>query len=166
VGGIIGFMREAKMPVLDTLKLRLSDIPLSASSQNLSLSQLPGFAFPTSALLIGAGMIVGLRVSASMLFGALLLYWIFAPHAVATGELAQPGKLLSQWSLWAGSAMMLTNGLTAFALDWKVIARSIFASGRSKNADNAPNNRQDIEVPAAWLLGGLIPLAIISIILQ
>lgn len=166
VGGIIGFMREAKLPALDTLRLRLSDIPLSASSQNLSLSQLPGFAFPTSALLIGAGMIVGLRVSASMLFGALLLYWFFAPHAVATGELAHPGKLLSQWSLWAGSAMMLTNGLTAFALDWKVIARSIFTSGRSKNADDAPNNRQDIEVPAAWLLGGLIPLAVISIILQ
>ena len=87
VGGIIGFMREAKVPVLDTLKLRLSDIPLSASSQNLSLSQLPGFAFPTSALLIGAGMIVGLRVSASMLFGACLLYTSPSPRDLSTSRM-------------------------------------------------------------------------------
>src|SRR5438874_2448829 len=42
--------------------------------------QMAGLAFEPSVLLIGAGMIVGLRVSLSMLAGGILLYYLVAPH--------------------------------------------------------------------------------------
>ena len=42
--------------------------------------QMTGLAFEPSVLLIGAGMITGLRVSLSMLLGAVLLYFVVAPR--------------------------------------------------------------------------------------
>jgi putative OPT family oligopeptide transporter len=169
LGTLTGFLREAKLSFIDKCNLRLADFPFSCQVQGVQLGQFPGFAFPTSLLLIGAGMIVGLRVASSMLVGALLLYFCFAPQAVTIGEVTHPAKLLSQWSLWAGSAIMLTNGLTAFALDWKIVARAVFATFK-KNSAGETNNQEDplqaIEVPKSWLFAGLIPLGLLSILLQ
>jgi hypothetical protein len=42
--------------------------------------QMAGLVFEPSVLLIGAGMITGLRVSLSMLLGSVLLYFVVAPR--------------------------------------------------------------------------------------
>ena len=42
--------------------------------------QMAGFAYEPSVLLIGAGMITGLRVSLSMLLGSCILYFVVAPR--------------------------------------------------------------------------------------
>ena len=44
--------------------------------------QMAGLAFEPSVLLIGAGMITGLRVSLSMLLGSVLLYFVVAPRVL------------------------------------------------------------------------------------
>lgn len=53
-----------------------------------------GWSFEPSLLLVGAGMIVGLRVSLSLLFGSALMYFVFGPwmlHYDLTHLAAHPG---------------------------------------------------------------------------
>jgi uncharacterized oligopeptide transporter (OPT) family protein len=45
-----------------------------------------GFGFEPSGLLIAAGMIVGVRVSASMLLGSVLLYFVLGPYLVGLDQ--------------------------------------------------------------------------------
>ncbi|HSY19571.1 MAG TPA: OPT/YSL family transporter, partial [Candidatus Acidoferrales bacterium] len=49
----------------------------------LARGQMAGLAFEPSVMLVGAGMITGLRVSLSMFAGSALLYYVVAPHLVA-----------------------------------------------------------------------------------
>ena len=49
----------------------------------LARGQMAGLAFEPSVLLVGAGMITGLRVSLSMFAGSALLYYVVAPHLLA-----------------------------------------------------------------------------------
>src|SRR5262249_18632448 len=57
----------------------------------LTRGQMAGLAFEPSVLLIGAGMITGLRVSLSMLFGSVLLYYVVAPQLLAM-DMAHAGE--------------------------------------------------------------------------
>jgi uncharacterized oligopeptide transporter (OPT) family protein len=70
--------------------------------------------------------------------------------------------------------MMVSSGLTAFALQWKTIVRSFTSVKISKNAanNNAAASEDDgarlasIEVPMKWLVVGLIPLIIMMVFLE
>lgn len=96
-----------------------------------------GFAFEPSALLIAAGMIVGLRISTSMLVSSLLLYVVVGPYlaaqdvATTTAALAQLGtgadaaalgaagfKLNLNWpGAWPAS---VTEGLSVVPFRWSL----------------------------------------------
>src|SRR5438552_11796722 len=97
-----------------------------------------GLAFEPSVLLIGAGMITGLRVSLSMLAGSVLLYYFVAPHVLAM-DMAQAGQAgyvgsfalkpngdfnPTRWSLWGGTSIMVFSSLTTVALQWRTFARA------------------------------------------
>ena len=56
----------------------------------LARGQMVGLGFEPSVLLVGAGMITGLRVSASMFVGSAILYYVVAPHLV-TLDVANAG---------------------------------------------------------------------------
>jgi len=56
----------------------------------LKRGQMAGLAFEPSVMLIGAGIIVGLRVSLSMFIGSVLLYYVVAPPLAAT-DMANSG---------------------------------------------------------------------------
>lgn len=134
--------------------------------------KLQGLSFEPSVLLIGAGMIVGLRVSLSMLAGSLLLYYVVAPplyqmdlaHAGAAGYVATfkvANGLLNpvRWALWGGTAIMVFSSLTSVALQWRTLARAF--SGFKQRDQSAQNDAlQAIEVPVSWLIGGLVPITI------
>ncbi len=133
-----------------------------------------GFAFEPSLLLIGAGMITGLRVSLSMLLGGVILYFFLMPalleydaaHAMETGfNVSLPAKNGTinpfRWGVWGGSALMVFSSLTALAMQWKTLARSftgLGAGGKPMAAERAA-----IEVPSDWLLYGL-PVAAAGLI--
>ncbi len=143
-------------------------VPFSAKIQGVDLSKMPLFGFEPSVLLIGAGMIVGMRVCATMMFGSVLLYFVFGPWVVNIHEIPEASKLIKGWALWGGTGLMVTSGLTAFALQWKTIARS-FGSVKTGAAptDAAEEKRiASIEVPIKWLLIGAIPLTIAMVILE
>jgi OPT family oligopeptide transporter len=140
--------------------------------------KLAGLSFEPSVLLIGAGMIVGLRVSLSMLLGSVLLYYFVAPHLYAI-DLAQAGvagyvksftvkgEVINpiRWALWGGTAIMVFSSLTSVALQWRTLAR---AFNVFKKAEKTAQNDAlaAIEVPVSWLIAGLVPIGIGLVIVQ
>lgn len=146
--------------------------------------ELIGFGFEPSVLLIAAGMIVGLRVSLTMLVGGILLYFVIAPilltadapHLLATGsgfeadyvpsiELVGGGTVyhVYRWGLWGGTALMVFSSLTTLALQWKTVARAFTKFG-DKGA--APSAHSKIEVPVSWMIAGMAPITIAMVVLQ
>ena len=168
-GAITGFLGKAEFPWFVNSGFKLPElITFGGVIKGVELAKMPAFGFEPSALLIGAGMIVGLRVSVSMLIGACLLYLVFGPMIVNMGEIPDASKLIKGWGLWPGTALLVTSGLTSFALQWKTIVKA-FASAKlaSQGAGGgAAAELAEIEVPGKWLIAGLIPLAIIMIGLQ
>lgn len=169
VGAVVGLLGKGQFKWITELHLKLPElIPFAGKSGTVQLSQLPGFGFEPSVLLIGAGMIVGLRVSASMLVGALLLYLFIGPRIIEAGDIKAPGELL-RWSLWTGTSIMVASGLTAFALQWKTILKafsSVKKAAQKGAEEGVSDPLKDIEVPAKWLLLGLIPLTLMMVFLQ
>lgn len=162
VGGSVGILRTGEFAFQKALSLKIPElIPFTFNVK--ALDSMPMLGFEPSVLLMGAGMIVGLRVSLSMLLGSLLLYFVVGPMLIQSGDIEAPEKLL-KWSLWTGTAMMVTSGLTAFAVQWKTIARAF--SGVKGGNKSALSEMDSIEVPAKWFLLGVVPLGISMAVLE
>jgi putative OPT family oligopeptide transporter len=145
---------------------------------------LVAFGFEPSVLLIAAGQIVGLRVSLSMLAASGALYFFVTPwlasidlaNAGVAGylpsiPLAGGGTLYHpvRWALWGGTAVMVFASLTSLALQWETVARSfqILRKSRSSGAgEDIDAKMAAIEVPNAWFLAGIIPIAIAMVLVQ
>ena len=189
IGGLVGGLvvgvfntSEGTLRFLDRIflktKLHLPELVPAAGYASVNGRQLLGFGFEPSALLIGAGMIIGLRVTLSMLAGSMLLYLWVGPSLIAMdaahlGETAYKISIplvgggtiyhLPRWALWGGTATMVFSSLASFALQWRTIARSFSAFWRGRNATARPvadERSAGIEVPLSWLVGGLIPITI------
>jgi OPT family oligopeptide transporter len=85
-GAIIGFLNtgEGGLKFVDKffehVKIRIPEfINFPGSAAGYRAGNPAGFGFEPSGLLIAAGMIVGLRVCASMFLGSILLYFVFGP---------------------------------------------------------------------------------------
>ena len=159
-GACIGVFSKGDYAWQKATHLKIPEfLPFTFSWSGINMSRMQTFGFEPSSLLIGAGMIVGMRVSASMLLGAAILFFGFAPWVVAN-NIEVPEKIL-KWSLWTGTALMVTSGLTAFAVQWKTIVRSFtVAKGAPAQAE-----LDRIEVPTRWFVIGVIPLTIAMSIL-
>jgi uncharacterized oligopeptide transporter (OPT) family protein len=145
----------------------------------LARGQMVGLAFEPSVLLVGAGMITGLRVSLSMFAGSALLYYVVAPHLAATdfANAAVAGYIPSfkldadgnfnpcRWALWGGTALMIFSSLTQVALNWRSIARAFLIFKKSERAA-AHDTVESIEVPNSWLFIGLVPITLGLVIVQ
>ena len=145
----------------------------------LARGQMQGLACEPSVLLIGAGMITGLRVSLSMFAGSVLLYYFIAPHLLAidaahttTAGYVPSFKLSPEgdfnpirWALWGGTAVMVFASLTQVALNWRTVARAFFIF---KKTERHPiqDAVDAVEVPNSWLVLGLIPITLGLIIVQ
>ncbi len=141
--------------------------------------QMAGLSFEPSVLLIGAGMITGLRVSLSMLLGSTLLYFVIAPrvllrdltHADVAGYVPSFAILPDgsfnpiRWALWGGTAIMVFSSLATVALEWRTLARA-FSLFRKKERAAHSVAMDAIEVPVTWLIAGLIPITLGMVIIQ
>jgi putative OPT family oligopeptide transporter len=170
VGTIVGFLGKGEFAWQKAAGLKIPELlQFRATVKGVSISSMPSFGFEPSVLLVGAGMIVGLRVSASMLFGSLLLYLFVGPEIINMhGAIPVLPEKILKWSLWTGTSLMVTSGLTAFALQWKTIVRSFtsvkFGNNGAVSEDSA--RLAAIEVPMKWLVIGLVPLVIMMVVLQ
>jgi OPT family oligopeptide transporter len=194
VGGLIGLFRTWGT-LIDQLRntgrpqewlekiqsvLRIpEELVFSGFLNPLSRGHMQGLAFEPSVVLIGAGMIVGLRVSLSMLLGGVLLYYVTAPQLLAldAANASVAGWVPSfsvnasgnfypvRWALWGGTAVMVFSSLTSVALQWRTMARAFSLFGKRK--PSAQSNMLDsIEVPTSWLIAGLIPISIGMLLVQ
>ena len=141
----------------------------------LERGTMQGYGFEPGALMIAAGMFVGLRVSLSMLAGSVLLYcfvspWLVSHDAAMAATVANyvPSFAINaetgnfypvRWALWGGTSLMVFSSLTAVAVQWKTVARSfnIFKTG---GKSSTPEEYARVEVPNSWFLIGLVPISI------
>lgn len=99
-----------------------------------------------SLLSIGSGMIIGMRINASMVLGGLLA-WVVAPYLlVKHGMLTDPvtdqvietptGRQVLFWVMWPATGMLVAGGLTALVLKWRLLVET-FRSLRSAKIDSS-----------------------------
>jgi len=145
----------------------------------LAKGHMAGLAFEPSALLIAAGMIIGLRVCLSMLLGSVLLYYGVAPQLLAldAASAGVGGYVPSfsvnaagvfnpiRWALWGGTSVMVFSSLASVALEWRTISRAflVFKKGPKTAQSDA---LASIEVPGTWLIAGLIPITIGMVLVE
>ena len=141
----------------------------------LTADKLQGFSFDPGLLMIAAGMIVGMRVSVSMMVGSLINYCVLIPYVAGLPNWLDNGHFLGhvesifgedgdlvlvkvmRWSLWFGTALMVSSGITSFAMGWRTIVRAFKGIG-NKVAGNA--DMDAIEVPFKWMVIGLAPVSL------
>jgi len=166
-GGAVAFLRENTLSWWPGyLKLpEMIEFPGRLAGQSLA-SWTVSFEF--SAIMVAAGAIIGMKVAWSMLAGGILNYLLITPYIYERGIIQGLGyKNIVGWSLWGGTALMVTSGLLTFAFQWKTVWRAIAGTGkifqwkRLKSADNGPANSdlrkmEGVEVPGSWFMAGLI----------
>jgi OPT family oligopeptide transporter len=116
-------------------------------------------------MFLAAGAITGIRVCTSMFIGGVLCWMVYVPTLQSYGINTGSGfRNVVQWTLWGGTACMVTSGLLSFALQWKSALRAFSgltqmfggARGRSDEIDK-------IETPASWfIVGQLVSLVAIA----
>jgi OPT family oligopeptide transporter len=146
----------------------------------LARGQMAGLAFEPSVVLVGAGMIIGLRVCLSMLLGSVILYYVIAPKLLAM-DIAHHGAAgwvpsfatvsaagnfnPTRWAIWGGTSIMVFASLANLALEWRTLARA-FTIFKTKGTSAQSTAMQAIEVPVKWLLIGLVPITIGMVAVQ
>jgi OPT family oligopeptide transporter len=196
-GLLIGFLRVGQ-EVLDAVgflkrffeHIRFLRIPEAISIPAINRLYQAGyqpapFAFEPSALLIAAGLIVGMRISVSLVGSSLLLYTVVGPYlnhldVVNAGVAGYKDSFKYavdaagvhtfnpvRWALWGGTAVMVFSSLTSVALQWKTIVRAFMGAKPSAHGgENQAAKLQEIEVPGSWMIIGMIPITIAMVWLQ
>jgi uncharacterized oligopeptide transporter (OPT) family protein len=120
-------------------------------------------------VLLGAGALMSFRTAWSMLLGSVLTYVFLAPAMVEEGVIATVTyKAIAGWMVWPAASLLVTSGLTSFALDWRSVARSFAGLTRilSKNRASEGDALDRIECPGWWFPAGYVLLGPIVVVLM
>jgi OPT family oligopeptide transporter len=116
--------------------------------------------------MIGAGGLMGIRVAASLLLGAVLNFVIIVPIMIALGEIAPRAGSIAEgtalfgrahitntWSLWWGVVMMVVASLVALFARPEVFVEAFRSLRRRSAVDTQRDVLRDIELPLAvsWI---------------
>ena len=120
-------------------------------------------SFKAEVVLLGAGALMNFRTGWSLLLGGLLTYAVLGPALLAHGIITTVSyKAIVAWTLWPGAAILVSSGLTSFALDYKSIARSFTGLAnvfRKKSAGETDTGIAAVECPEWWFPVGFVLLA-------
>ncbi|HOD67096.1 MAG TPA: OPT family oligopeptide transporter [candidate division Zixibacteria bacterium] len=178
--GIAGLLAIVSAFLTDGLRLisaRLESLQISALVGRFSSATLGEtwigrtVTFTWDPIFIAAGMFVGMRVAASMLIGSITCWMIFVPWL--QGNVTEAAGLtgfrdLVQWSLWAGTACMVTSGILSVLFEWRAALRAFRGLGGmlAKRSGQALDAVAAIETPGSWFLIGqavaLVALALLA----
>lgn len=117
--------------------------------------------------MLAVGGMMGIRLSTSLLVGAVINYFVLAPWMVARGDIATSlgddhihhvgFRAICSWSLWPGVAMMTAASLVAYIVhSWK-LPNTIWMSRWRRPA----TERDDVtgsEMPLSWFWLGVLIL--------
>jgi len=105
-----------------------------------------------SLLSLGSGMLVGFRVTVSMLLGCIIAWVIIPPWLLANGwvpHMVRREMLL--WIMWPATGVLVAGGLTALVLRWKVLVKTF------RNLSVASVDGGDF--PIRWVIWGSLASA-------
>jgi uncharacterized oligopeptide transporter (OPT) family protein len=106
-----------------------------------------------SLLSIGSGLIVGIRITTSMLLG-MILAWVVAPPLLLQQDwvhhMVRREMLL--WIMWPAVGLLVAGGLTSLVLRWKVLLKSFRGLGAA--------GVEGGDFPMRWVIGGSIAAAL------
>lgn len=96
-----------------------------------------------SPILLGVGLMVGIRIGLSLLLGGIIAWGIMGPALVDMNVIESfGGRVVREWMMWPAIALMVASGFTGLALKGGVILRSLqsmkSASHASQSADDLP----------------------------
>jgi uncharacterized oligopeptide transporter (OPT) family protein len=126
-----------------------------------------GFGIAWSPLAVGSGMLLGVRINLSMLLGA-VVSWVIAPYVLEhysvvervltkEGNLVFPRRAVLLWVMWPATGMMVSAGLAALVLRWKVLVRTFKNLSASTTGD---------DFPLAWVVVGSVLSGAALVIVQ
>ncbi|MFH2203032.1 MAG: OPT family oligopeptide transporter [Elusimicrobiota bacterium] len=121
-------------------------------------------------MLLGAGFLVGPRVAFSMFFGSVVCFAFLAPWLFHSGILQQVAAMMGEtktlaapsypyivkWTMWPGLAIMVTYGMAATAMKWRVIGRAFKSMLGAKHGAVIAH----LELPFSQWLFGLLAASI------
>jgi uncharacterized oligopeptide transporter (OPT) family protein len=113
-----------------------------------------------SLLSLGSGMLVGLRVNASMLLG-MVLGWIVAPYALLHYGVLRPGFTRTDilfWVMWPATGMMVSSGLAALVLRWDLLVKTFRTLSTGRSETDA--------FPLSWTIVGVLATAVALVVVQ
>jgi uncharacterized oligopeptide transporter (OPT) family protein len=114
--------------------------------------------FTWDAIFVAAGAIMGLRTCVTMFVSGTLCWAVFVPLLQRHGVIAGSGfRELVQYTLWGGTACMVTGGLLGFLLQWKSVARAFRSLGGMFSRKRvALSEMEKVETPMSWFAAGQI----------
>jgi OPT family oligopeptide transporter len=182
VGAVVAFLRDAKPAWLPW------HLPEKLPIPGLTMKGRPLLDYTIgvegSLIMVGAGAIMGWRSAWSLLVGMFVNYVVLAPMLYERGVLDQAAaaasydklgecvdtalgfKNIVYWSVWFGSAMILTSGLLAFAFQWRTVAAAIRSVGAAARTGDGPEVEGIREVPMTWFVAGMLALSPVVILLE
>lgn len=119
-----------------------------------------GLGFGVSLLNIGSGIIIGLRVSASMLVGGLIAWVLMPPWLLDQGLIATDARRVDILLvvMWPAVGMLVAGGLTGLLIRWRVLAKTFSSLARAGGASG--------DLPLPWVLIGGACSAVVLVMVQ
>jgi len=177
VGGLFAAASAFLTDGLRLIKPQWESVQISTLVGRLSTATMgPGWigrtvTFAWDPIFIAAGMFVGMRVAVSMLVGSVTCWMIFVPwlqtHVPEAAGLTGFRSLV-QWTLWAGTACMVTSGILAVLFQWKSALSAFRGLGdmlKKKGGSGKRDEMAAIEPPGSWfVLGQLVSLIALALL--
>jgi putative OPT family oligopeptide transporter len=115
-------------------------------------------------IFVAAGAITGLRVCVTMFISGTLCWAVFVPALQSRGVITGSGfRDVVQWTLWFGTACMVSSGLLSFVLQWRSALRAFRSLGTMFSRGGATDEIEAIETPMSWFaIGQLVSLVALA----
>lgn len=147
IGGVlsaIGFALREDARLIKAAWYRIPEmLPIGATGAKMNV----GISW--SLLSIGSGMLVGFRVTWSMLLGCIVGWVLLPPWLLAQGWVPAMvrGKMLL-WVMWPATGVLVAGGLTALLLRWRVLVKTFTSLSGSA--------LQTGDFPIRWVIWGSV----------
>jgi uncharacterized oligopeptide transporter (OPT) family protein len=125
-----------------------------------AITMTTGVGINWSLLSLGSGMLVGMRINASMLLG-MIIAWIVAPYALLHYQVLKEGFTRNDvlfWVMWPATGMMVSAGLATLVLRWNILAKTFRQLSTGSIGSDS--------LPLRWVMAGAAVMAVALVIVQ
>ncbi len=125
-----------------------------------------GFELYLGPMMLGAGILIGLRTGLSLALGAIVGWAVLAPMVTAQGWVVGDPMSYSNgargWILWPGVALMVSDALTNLALSWRSVLEAMRPKRGSKPVEDTSSASE--QVPGSWFWVGLLGASSLTVV--